>query len=90
VVVSAAFAQATVLLANSRESTSLPTFVNRIADPVDSWIATNSLVVRINQDDFIVLVNTILVHPVRVEYSQIPTTPSHTLLCRTPERPLEF
>jgi hypothetical protein len=44
--------------------------VRRVADPVDSRIRSNSLVHRVNHDDFVVLVHGILVQPIRVQDSQ--------------------
>ena len=40
-VVPAAFAQSTILLANRGKSTSLATFVDWVADPVDASITAN-------------------------------------------------
>lgn len=45
--------------------------VNRIDDPVDSGITTDSLVLGVHEDDFEVLVGGILIDPVGVEDSQI-------------------
>ena len=42
----------------------VPYFVNRIDNPVDSGITTNSFVLRVDKDDFEVLVCRILVDPV--------------------------
>jgi hypothetical protein len=47
-------------------------------------------VVGVDKDDFVVLVNTILVHPVRVEYPQIAAPLSNTLLSSTPQSTLEL
>jgi hypothetical protein len=55
--------------------------VNRVDNPVDAGIATDGLVLRIDEDDFVVLVGRVLVHPVRVENTQIRTTAADTLLC---------
>jgi len=90
VVVTVTFAQATILFADAGKTTRLAVLVNRLGDPVDPGIATNSLVVRIDQDDFIVLVDTILVDPVRVEDTQVATSPSNTLLRNTPQATLRL
>jgi hypothetical protein len=55
--------------------------VDRVDDPVDAGIATNGLVLRIDEDDFVVLVGRVLVHPVRVENTQIRAATADTLLC---------
>lgn len=44
--------------------------------------------VGVNKDNFKVLVNTVLVDPVRVEYPKISTAPPDTLLSRTPQASL--
>lgn len=54
--------------------------VNGIDNPVDSRIPANCLVLRINEDDFVVLVSRILVHPITVENTQIGATAADTLL----------
>lgn len=51
---------------------------------------THSFVVRIHQDDFVILVDSVLVYPIRVEDSQVPASPSHSLLCNTPVTALWF
>ena len=51
---------------------------------------THSFVARIHQDDFIILVDSVLVYPIRVEDSQVPASPSHSLLCDTPVTALGF
>lgn len=33
---------------------------------------THRLVIRVNQDDFVVFVNTVLVNPVGIQYAQVP------------------
>ena len=41
---------------------------------------TDSLMIRINKDDLVVLVNTVLIDPVRVQDSQVTTAAADTLL----------
>jgi len=69
VIVTMAFAQATVLLPNASESTSFAAFVYWVNNPVNAGITANRFVVGINQDDLVVFVYTILIYPVRVEDS---------------------
>jgi len=49
-----------------------------------------SFVARVHKDNLIILVNTVLVDPVRVQDSQVSTTPSNTFLGGTPETALEL
>ena len=52
--------------------------MNRLDNPVDAGIATNGFVLRIDEDDFKVLVGGILIDPIRVQHSQIGATTSNT------------
>ena len=45
---------------------------------------TYSFVIGVNEDDLVVLVDTILVDPVWVQYPQIPASFANTLLRRAP------
>jgi len=63
-IVAVALAQPTVLLAYGREAASFASLVNRVADPVDTRIAADRLVARVDKDDFEVLVYAILVNPI--------------------------
>lgn len=45
---------------------SITYLVHGVADPVDAGIATNGLVLWVDEDDFVVLVRRVLVHPVGV------------------------
>ena len=76
------------LLSGCGKTTAFATFVNRLCDPVDTRITTNSLVLRINSDHFKVLVNTILVDPVGVEDSQVAALAANTFLSSGTERTL--
>jgi hypothetical protein len=62
--------------------------VDRVDDPVNARIATNSLMLRINEDDLEVLVRRVLVDPVRVQDTQIGTTTPNTFLGSRLERSL--
>jgi hypothetical protein len=76
------------LLTNSSKTTGFTTFVNGISDPVDVSITTNGLVGRIDEDNFKVLVGSILVNPVRVQNTQIGTLATDTFLGSGTERTL--
>ena len=49
---------------------------------------THRLVARVNADDLVVLVNAILVNPVRVQNTQVPASLANTLLRNTLQTPL--
>lgn len=65
-------------------------FMNGFDNPIDSWITPDCFVLRINQNDFKVLVCRILIYPIRVKNSQICTTASNTLFRGWFERALVF
>jgi hypothetical protein len=79
-VVSVTLAQTTRLLASSCETSGLAVLVNGIDDPADARVAADGLVLRVNEDDFEVLVGRVLIDPVRVENTQVGATTSNTLL----------
>jgi len=53
--------------------------VNWVDDPVDAGISADSLVLRVNKDDFVVLVGRVLVDPVGVEDPKVGATTTDTL-----------
>ena|SRR2546430_969270 len=53
--------------------------VDGVDDPIDTWIPTNSLVLRINKNNLKVFVRGILIDPVRVQHSQIGAASPNTL-----------
>jgi hypothetical protein len=67
-----------------------PYLVNGLDDPVDAGITTDGLVLRIDEDDFEVLVGRILVDPVGVEDAKIGGTTTDTLFSSGSERSLVF
>lgn len=78
-VVSVTLTQSTRLLASSGETTRLAVLVNGVDDPVDAGVFADGLVLRVDKDDFEVLVGRVLVNPVGVENAQVGTTASDTL-----------
>lgn len=85
------FAQTTILAASRGVATQLTVLVHRVHDPVDARIATNCLVVRINQDHFEELVRGILSDPVRVQHAKVTgDLAADTLLSDTTETALEL
>jgi len=69
-------------------TTSTTYLVDRLDDPVDSGVSSDSLVRRIDKDDLEVLVCRILVDPVCVEDSQVGASLSDSFLSSRPERSL--
>lgn len=68
-------------LATSRsETTELAVLHSRLADPVHARIATDSLVERINTNDFVELEGSILVNPVAVQDAQVGEATTNALL----------
>ena len=45
---------------------------------------------RIDEDDFKVFVRSILIHPIRIQYSQVGALPADTFFCRRTQRTLVF
>jgi len=88
VVESVTLAQTSALLASSGKTTGLAVLVDWGDDPVDAGITADSLVLWVNENDFVVLVGRVLVDPVRVEDSQVGATTTDTLLSGGLERTL--
>jgi hypothetical protein len=79
-VVSVTLAQTTRFLASGGETTRFAVLVDWVNDPVDAGIAADSLVLGVDEDDFVVLVGRVLVNPVGVQDTQVGATTSNTLL----------
>jgi hypothetical protein len=62
------------------EATKLAVLHDRLGDPVDLGVATNSLVEGIDHDDLEVLVRRILTDPVRAQDTESLKTTSNTFL----------
>ena len=88
VVVLVTTTKTTALLASGGETTRLAVLVDRVDDPVDAGIATDSLVLGVDKDNFVVLVGGILVDPVRVENAQVGAAATNTLLSSALKRAL--
>ena len=54
--------------------------MNSIADPVDSWVSTNGLVLWVHEDDFEKLEHGVLAHPVGIEHTKCTAVPASPLL----------
>jgi len=66
VVVPATFSKTAVLFSNAGEAASLSALVHRISDPVDPWVAADGFMIWVNEDNFVIFVDAVLVNPVRV------------------------
>jgi hypothetical protein len=69
VVVTVSLVETTGLLSSGGKSTGLAVLVDGLDDPVDAGVATDGLVLGVDEDDLEVLVGSVLVNPVGV-YSQ--------------------
>lgn len=85
---SVALVDTTRLLANRRETTLSTSLVHRVADPRDTWVATDSLVRWVHKNNLKELVSSVLVDPVRVEHTQIGATLRDTLFSSHTQRTL--
>ena len=74
-----ALVQASALLTCGSETTALAVLVNWIDDPVDAWVAADGLVLRVDEDDFVVLVGAVLVDPIAVEDTKVGAAAADTL-----------
>lgn len=68
------------LLASGCKTAGLAVLVDWGNDPVDAWIATDSLVLWVDENDLEVLVGGVLVDPVGVKDAQVGATAADTLL----------
>merc|ERR1712094_137923 len=78
--------EATVLPASRGDTTELTVLHHRCADPVDARIVANNFVGWIHHHDLKVLESGVLVHPVRVEHTEVATLASSALLSHTTQR----
>lgn len=60
------FSETTVLLADAGQTTSFTSLVHWLSDPVDPSISSDRFMIGVDKDDFIVLINAILIDPIRV------------------------
>jgi hypothetical protein len=70
----------TGLLAGGGKTASLTVLVHRVDDPVDAGVTADGLVLRVDEDDLVVLVGGVLVDPVGVQDAQVGATATDTLL----------
>ena len=65
---------------SSSQTTALTMLHYRTHNPVNLRIVTNGIVARIHKNHLIILVSSILVHPVAVQYTQVLAHTTHTTL----------
>lgn len=82
--------QTTRLLPSSSETTRFTVLVNRVNDPVDARITAYSLVLRVYQNNFEVLICRVLIDPVGVKNTQVGAAAADTLLSCRLQGPLIF
>ena len=75
-----ALVQASALLARGSQPTHLAMLVDWVDDPVDACVAADGLVLRVDEDDLVVLVGAVLVDPVAVEDAEVGAAATNTLL----------
>jgi len=79
-VVAMALVEAAGLLAGGGEAAGLAVLVDGGDDPVDAGVATDGLVLGVDEDHLVVLVGRVLVNPVRVEDAQVGAAAADALL----------
>ena len=62
--------------------------MDTVADPVDTRITADSLVLRVDKDNLVVLVGRVLVDPVGVQDTQVSAATADTLLSGSRESTL--
>jgi hypothetical protein len=72
--------ETSALSAGRSQTSHLSVLVHRVTDPVDSSIISDGIVGRIHNNHLVVLVSSVLVHPVRVQHSHVAASLAHSLL----------
>ena len=60
--------------------------MHRIDNPVDARVSSDSLVLRVHEDDLVELVGRVLAYPIRVQYTKPSASPASFLLSRERKR----
>ena len=82
--------ETSALLASRRKAAHLAVLVHGLDDPVDAGVLADGLVLRVDEDDFKVLVGAVLVDPVGVEDAQVGAAAADALFGDGAEGALEF
>ena len=77
-------------LTSGSQTSSFTVLVNWVTDPVVTSISSDSLVLRVDQDNFEVLVSRILVNPVGVQDSQVSGTTTNSFFSGSSQGSLVF
>mmetsp|Transcript_42613 Transcript_42613/g.117569 ORF Transcript_42613/g.117569 Transcript_42613/m.117569 type:complete len:192 (-) Transcript_42613:15-590(-) len=83
-------AKTTVFSSSRSEPSSFTMLVNRINNPINARIITNSNMLRIDKNNFVILVSSILIYPVRVQYTKVTTYSTGTFFSYTAKISGEF
>jgi hypothetical protein len=83
-------AKASVLAASGGETPSLAVLVDRVDNPVDARVVADDYVLRIHQNNFVILVGSVLVDPVRVQHTKVGSVSTSALLRDTSQVSDEF
>ena len=76
----ACLSETSVLAAGRRETSEFAVLVYWFRDPLHARIIADSIMHRVDKNDLIILVGQILVHPVRIEHTEVSALAAHTLL----------
>ncbi len=60
------FSEASAFFTGRGHSSHFSVFMDRVADPVDSWVVPNGIVVGVNANDFVKFVGSVFGHPIGV------------------------
>jgi len=82
--------QTSVFFTSRSEATKFPMLVDRIGEPVDSWVISYSTMSNINQNDLKIFESRILIDPVGIENPKTTQLPPRTLLGNRPLAPLKL
>ena len=72
--------ETSVFLASGGETSGFSVLVLGGSNPVDSSVSSDGLVVRVDEDDFVELVGSVLTNPVRIEDSKVSASSANSLL----------
>ena len=89
-VVAVALVETTGLLAGGGEAAGLAVLVDGVDDPVDAGVDADGLVLGVDQDNLVVLVDTVLVDPIGVQDAKVTTSASDTFFSNRTKTTLEL
>lgn len=80
VVVQVTLGNTSGLLASGSKTSSFSVLVNWVNNPVVSWVSSDGIVRWVHTNDLVVLVGGVLVHPVRIQHSQVGSSSTNSFL----------